>query len=396
MSTAKQRKDMCANYLLQAGVNKTSIIAILCNAVTESAHTFDPKLTEYGKQPIFSNSYPFGCGIWQWSYPSNGNKQVYDYARSHSEADAIKMQCNKLVSEPGQWMTYYLPSNMKMSFNDFLHNTKNLTWQQLTFAWCYGWERPYDTTTSQNEGIKRRDNYNWVMPINWSGSTPSGGNNGHGTNKPSDNKGEQNHKLKILSSSECLALLDKLNQKNNNNDSQAENNQKPPNTGHGGGGTGGSNGFDTKLCEDEFNAHKGKTQYSLSGLRSHIWTDWAYADCSSFVSRMVIDGWHLNQYHGALYNTETLHGFLKKIGYHLVEAHASTTMKPSKPGDVFIMGLIGTSIGGNGHTIISLDGKGSWECAYGVGLKYTSSIKAALDWDAYGGWCTMIYHYSKG
>lgn len=393
MSSSSQRKDMCANALLAKGVNKTSIIAILCNAYTESAGTFDPKLTEYGRQAIFSDSYAFGCGIWQWSFPSNGNQEVYNYARSHSEADAIKMQCNKLVSEPGQWITAYLPSDLKMSFNDFLHNTKNKTWQELTFAWCYGWERPYDTTTSQQEGIRRRDNYNRIQPIHWSGSAPSGGNN---TSKPSDNHGETQHKLKKLSGSECLSLLNKIKQSANKDDGQSNNNQKPPNTGHGGGGTGGSNGFDTKLTESEFNSHKSITKYSLSGLRSHIWTDWQYADCSSFVTRMVVDGWHLDQYRGQLYNTETMHAFLKNIGYHLVEAHESTSMQPSKPGDVFIMGLIGTSLGGNGHALISLDGSGMWECAYGVGFKYTSSIKAALDWDAYGGWCTMIYHYSKG
>lgn len=380
MSTPKQRKDMVANFLLGMGVNKTAIIGILCNAVTESAHTFDPKLTEYGRQPIFSNSYAFGCGIWQWSFLSNGNKQVYDYARSHSESDAIKMQCNKLVSEPQQWSSANLPSNLKMSFQDFLRNTKNKTWQDLTRAWCIGWERP---ANMYGQAEQRINNYNWIQPINWSASAPSGGNN---TGTPND--GDQ-HKFKKLNISECLALLNKMKQTANRNDGQEGNNQKPPNPG-------GSNGFDTALTTKEFNEHKGFTQYALSGLRSHIWTDWKYADCSSFVSRMVIDGWHLGQYHGQLYNTETLHGFLKKIGYHLVEAHASTTMQPSKPGDVFIMGLIGTSLGGNGHTLISLDGKGMWECAYGVGLKYTPNIKQALDWDAYGGWCTMIYHYSKG
>ena len=71
---------------------------------------------------------------------------------------------------------------------------------------------------------------------------------------------------------------------------------------------------------------------------------------------------------------------------------------PGKPGDVFIMGLIGTSLGGNGHALISLDGKGMWECqgSQPPALKHTATINQALQWDAYGGWCSMIYHYQKG
>lgn len=392
--TPKQRKDYVANCLLSEGVNKTSIIAICCNAVTESAHTFDPKLTEYGRQPIFSNSYAFGCGIWQWSFLSNGNKTVYDYARSHSEQDAIKMQCHKLVSEPQQWISYYLPSRLKMTFSDFLHNTKKLSWQDLTFAWCYGWERPYDTTTSQHEGISRQNNYSWVMPINWSAS--SGGNdsgNGNQTNKPTDNGGDEAHKNRQLSMSECLSLLNKLKPVFNDNDNQEGNNNNGSNQG---GSAGASNAFDKNLCISEFNQHQSQTIYALDGRRSHIWTDWSYSDCSAFVSRMVIDGWHLTSHKGELYNTETLHGFLKSIGYKLVSQSYSTNRPAQHPGDVYIMGQIGTSLGSGGHALISLDGVGMWECqgSRSPALKHTATTSEALKWDAYG-WNPLIYQYTK-
>lgn len=384
--TPKQRKDACANALLSMGVNKTSIIAILCNGATESAHTFNPALTQFGMDHAFSAGC--GVGIFQWSnYPENQN--MYNYVANHSEEDGIKYEMQYLVNHPGQWVTAYLPSRMKMSFQDFLHNTKNLSWQDLTFAWCYGWERPYDTTTTQQEGIKRQSNYNEVMPINWSGSAPAGGNN---TGKPGDNQGDKQHKFKKLSMSECLALLNKMRQQANQSDGQESNNNKGPETG-------GSNGFDTNLCESEFNSHINQTIYELNGLRAHVWSDWKYSDCSAFVSRMVIDGWHLNNHHGELYTTETLHGFLKSIGYKCVESHASPNMTvPGKPGDVFIMGQIGTSLGGNGHALISLDGKGMWECQGSVSpaLKHTATINQALQWDAYGNWCSMIYHYQKG
>ena len=42
--TPNERKDYIANLMLKRGVNKNSIIAMLCNAYTESAHTFDPKI----------------------------------------------------------------------------------------------------------------------------------------------------------------------------------------------------------------------------------------------------------------------------------------------------------------------------------------------------------------
>lgn len=377
--TPKQRKDACANQLLSMGVNKTAIIGILCNGATESAHTFNPALTQFGMDHAFSRGC--GVGIFQWSnYPENQN--MYNYVANHSEEDGIKYEMQYLVNHPGQWIGSV--GNYGLSFQDFLHNTKNLTWQQCTSEWCLCWERPKD---KYGQAIARQANYNEVMPINWSGSAPAGGNN---TGKPGDNQGDQQHKFKKLSMSECLALLNKMRQQANQSDGQEANNNKGPETG-------GSNGFDTKLTESEFNAHKGQTVYALDGRRSHVWTDWAYSDCSAFVSRMVIDGWHLNNHHGELYTTETLHGFLKSIGYKCVESHASTHMTvPSKPGDVFIMGLIGTSLGGNGHTLISLDGVHMWECCYSKNLKYTDSIDSALAWDAYGGWCSMIYHYQKG
>ena len=57
--TPMQRKDFIANSLLSKGVNKTSIIAILCNAYTESAQRFDPALTQFGMDHDFAD----GCGV---------------------------------------------------------------------------------------------------------------------------------------------------------------------------------------------------------------------------------------------------------------------------------------------------------------------------------------------
>lgn len=354
--TPNERKDYIANLMLKRGVNKNSIIAMLCNAYTESAQTFDPKQNQFGGA--------VGSGIWQWSNPGEW-QTVRAYAHSHSEKEGIEWQVNYLLTHPGQWMR----KNSGMSWDDFLHNTKNMSWDQLTFWFCWCWERPGDPAQAE----ARKANYSHIMPINWDGNAPDGG---HGNDQPKDNDNKKGFKF-----ADCRSLFNK--NKNNKEDNKSTD---QPSSG------GVSQGFNNKPCLDYFHKNLGHTHYSLSGLRSHVF-DGSYADCSSFVSYMLELGYGLSD--RTLYTTETLHGFLTGLGYKCVEqsgtpAHAHV---PFKTGDVIILGRKGSSSGAGGHTGICLDAPKFFDCNYtSNGLKEYASGQAFLDWN-YS--TNYWYHYQK-
>ena len=83
--------NLIANTLLSLGWNKTSIIGLMNNMSAES--NFNPKITEYGRRPIFSSSYAFGVGLVQFSYPPL-NEEIYNYNKTHSDEESIKYQCS--------------------------------------------------------------------------------------------------------------------------------------------------------------------------------------------------------------------------------------------------------------------------------------------------------------
>lgn len=110
-------------------VKQTTIIAILCNGYHESAGTFSPTQGQIGGGG--------GFGIWQWTGNARQG-EIVSYARTHSEKDAIKWQCNFLVdNRPNQWI-----AKAGLLWNDFLHNTPNRDWKWLTWCFCVSWERP--------------------------------------------------------------------------------------------------------------------------------------------------------------------------------------------------------------------------------------------------------------
>ena len=115
MSTLYERRDYIAQCLLERGLNKTSIIAIMNNGYIESGRTYSPTVGEY--------SGGGGFGIWQWTNNHN-QSQIEHYAKTHSEKDAIKWQCNYLVDDRGQWISVY-----GITFDQFLHNTGNRDWK---------------------------------------------------------------------------------------------------------------------------------------------------------------------------------------------------------------------------------------------------------------------------
>lgn len=359
MSTMIERKNYAAQCLLARGLNKTTIIAILCNGYHESGGSFSPTQCQIGGSAF---------GIWQW----DGNQrqaEIIRYARTHSEKDAIKWQCNFLVdNQPNQWIAH-----AGISWDTFLHNKTNRDWKWLTWAFCVSWERPGVPLMESRYAA-----YNKIMPIDWGNGGGGGGDNIGGDTKPVASV------KKYPTMKQCMALFDKMHPHNN----QPENpdNQKP-NPGGGGGAVG---GFDAKPCLDYYNAHHGHLYYSMPG-RAGVYSGRS-ADCSSFVSYMLHLGYHDNN--TILYTTETLHDRLKALGYHCVEeGTVRVAHHPFKTGDVIILGRRGSSSGAGGHTGICLESPKIYDCNYtSNGLKIYASGQAFLNWNyATNYW----YHYTK-
>ena len=359
MSTMVERKNYAAQCLLARGLNKTTIIAILCNGYHESAGSFSPTQSQIGGGG--------GFGIWQWTGNARQG-EIVSYARTHSEKDAIKWQCNFLVdNRPNQWIAH-----AGISWNDFLHNTGNRDWKWLTWAFCVSWERP-GVPLMQS----RYNAYNKVMPIDWGNGGGGGGDNIGGDTKPSTTA------KKYPTMKQCMALYDKMHPHNNNTENP--DNQKPN---PGGGGAVG--GFDNQPCLAYFNAHRGHLYYSMPG-RAGVYSG-RCADCSSFVSYMLHLGYHDNN--TTLYTTETLHGRLQQLGYHCIEQGSNKVAHhPFKTGDVIIFGRRGSSLGGAGHTGICLDSPRFFDCnGSSNGLKEFPSGQYFLNWhSATNYW----YHYTK-
>lgn len=338
----KQCKDYMASYLLRQGVNKQSIIAICNNVMGESAFITD-------RLEPMEPSGAQGVGLFQYSWPPT-NRNIQRYCRTHhSDADRIRYQCNIMLrNNPAQWIG-------GPSFNAFLHNTGGWGWRTLTTMWCRYWERPYSWAI---EGPKRQGNYDWVMPINWDAYDGKGGgskHDGNGNKTPNHNK-PKHKKKKTGNGDDCLNAPAK-----GKHAGGSKHNKTPDDTGS-------HKDIKTKLDMDEINKLIKRLQanhlmYSM-GLRSAILTSGKYSDCSAFVSYAVELGLHSKD--RTLCNTETLHGWLERKGFRLIQSGADKlTPKNLRAGDVFILGRKGTSIGAGGHTAIMLSSNTIAECSTG-------------------------------
>lgn len=357
MSTMQERKNYAAQCLLARGLNKTTIIGILCNGYHESWATFSPTQGQVGGGG--------GFGIWQWTGNARQG-EIISYARTHSEKDAIKWQCNFLVDNvPNQWIGFH----SGMSWNDFLHNTGNKDWRTMTWAFCVSWERPGTPLMASRYAA-----YDKIMPIDWGNGSTGGTNIGGGT-KP------EKQAKKYPTMAECMSLFDKQNPSYNHP-------ENPDNPKPGGGATVG--GFNNKPCLDYVNRYIGRLHYDM-GRRAGVYAG-TWADCSSFVSYMLQLGYGDGD--RQLYTTETLHDRLARLGYHCVEQGPNRVANhPFKTGDVIILGRRGYSSGAGGHTGICLDAPRFCDCNYtSNGLKWYASGQAFLNWNyATNYW----YHYTK-
>lgn len=358
MSTLYERRDYIAQCLLERGLNKTSIIAIMNNGYIESGRTYSPTVGEY--------SGGGGFGIWQWTNNHN-QSQIEHYAKTHSEKDAIKWQCNYLVDDRGQWISVY-----GISFDQFLHNTGNWDWKYLTKVFCFSWERPNALYAHLDW---RYQAYEINKDINW-GNAPAGGDNENEPSKP------EWHKKKYPTMRECMSLFDKQHSSNNTTPQPDKPSPiDPP-----------SSGFDNKSCLEFFNKYKGKLFYTMDLAGRQRVEQGISADCSSFVSFMLQLGYHDND--NFKYSTETLHDRLTRLGYKCVEQGSTLKInQPVKTGDVIIEGRRGYSAGAGGHTGICLDAPTFHDCSYSKnGLGSYASAQAFLNWH-YN--TNYYYHYSK-
>lgn len=167
--------------------------------------------------------------------------------------------------------------------------------------------------------------------------------------------------------------------------------------------------LDIQAGIDLFNKAKAAhLEYAMDYRRADILTDQKHADCSSFVSYFIELAIHETD--RTLYNTETLHGFLKNHGYILHYEGTNNTLPAMQTGDVIIMGKKGQSAGAAGHTAVMKDADTVLECSSGWSGGYPdgadvfehgkSSNPTLANWFSYdannwsGEWYWYLYRFS--
>lgn len=167
--------------------------------------------------------------------------------------------------------------------------------------------------------------------------------------------------------------------------------------------------LDIQAGIDLFNKAKAAhLEYAMDYRRADILTDQKHADCSSFVSYFVELAIHESD--RTLYNTETLHKFLKNHGYLLHYEGTNKTLPAMQTGDVIIMGKKGQSAGTAGHTAVMKDADTVLECSSGWPGGYPdgadvfehgkSSNPTLADWFSHdannwsGEWYWYLYRFS--
>ena len=141
-----------------------------------------------------------------------------------------------------------------------------------------------------------------------------------------------------------------------------------------------------------FESRKGHLTYSMYGSRNG--SD-GTADCSGSMTQAIRDA-------GAgpysyLYNTDSLHGYLRANGYYLVTANGNFT--PER-GDVIIWGRQGESGGAAGHTLVISQGGNDAQCIstcyYTNGQPGTAVQELPYNWYWHLDGCPYYYVYRQG
>ena len=136
-------KSVVCNSLLASGFSTNAVVGIMANMETESAHTYNPAVVEYGSGYTIDTIYDApstvaaGLGIIQWSY---GRRiALINYAKERNwEATTLQAQLN--------YMYYEITSNNSYSVTS-KYITGNYSGHDTAVAFCKNFERPGGSTT---------------------------------------------------------------------------------------------------------------------------------------------------------------------------------------------------------------------------------------------------------
>ena len=139
-------KSVVCNSLLASGFSTNAVVGIMANMETESAHTYNPEVVEYGSgynlETIYDapSTVAAGFGLIQWSF---GRRiQLIEYARERNwEAASMQAQLNYLYHE--------ITNNSGYSVT-YKYVTGNYNSYDIAVAFCKNFERPSGSTTDLN------------------------------------------------------------------------------------------------------------------------------------------------------------------------------------------------------------------------------------------------------
>lgn len=378
--------NLIANTLLAKGANKNAIIGVLCNMGAESG--YDPHIWQGG----YYQPGDWGFGLVQWTLTVfEDRSKVIAYAQNHTREESCKYQCDILYREyPDSWQDYH-PTTGR-DYNTclgFWQNQFGLDPLHCTFDWLMHFERPKYNGWS----IAQKRYNDWANFINdnvkWDGNIPGGGGEVVPPVDPKPEEPEPETPIRKLTLQECMAFIDKAKpQHNGEQQPDPIDPDKPPVT-----PPSGSSGNMQAVWDMYQQAVNAGLSYSWD-LRNNFPY---YGDCSSFVSRCVQTWLGLPINTG--YNTETLHAYLKSIGYTCTYEGSRTGFPNSAPeGSVILMGRLGQSAGAGGHTVFVCDNNKTIEVSASAPPNQNYGISGIYSVDRLKNWHTSInywYLYEK-
>ena len=139
-------KSVVCNSLLASGFSVNAVVGIMANMESESAHTYNPAVVEYGSgynlETIYDapSTVAAGFGLIQWSF--GRRVQLIEYAQERNwEAASMQAQLNYLYYEITNKSSYSIT-------NKYL--TGNYSGYDTAVAFCKNFERPSGSKSDLN------------------------------------------------------------------------------------------------------------------------------------------------------------------------------------------------------------------------------------------------------
>ncbi len=375
-----------ANILLAKGANKNAIIGVLVNMGTESG--WSPLSDEKVGVGFYyyGEGTSHGFGLVQYSFRPMAS-DLYNYSKSHSMLECLKNELDWLWDERGlnasngaSWASWISPY---ISIQDYWVNSGGWSAYECADIWLRCFERPAvpDVDSRWNKHINVIN-----ANVKWDGNIPGGGGE---VVPPIDPKPDPEPETPIrkLTLQECMAFIDKAKpQHNGTQQPDPIDPDNPPVTPPSSGNM--QNVWD--MYQQAVNAG---LSYSWEQRNNFPY----YGDCSSFVSRCVQTWLGLPINTG--YTTETLHAYLKSLGYVCTYEGSRSGFPSSAPeGSVILMGKLGQSAGAGGHTVFVCDNNKTIEVSASAPPNQNYGISGIYDVARLKNWHTSInywYLYEK-